>query len=298
MGAGRRGRATPGGRRRGAGARGRGFPILRWQVGGGFLKAGVRFHLPPTSAGPRRPCPRNSWMNSRSAFVDTGVSSLPPARSQPTGSDRSALGGLPSALLPAVPPPRESAGQGRDGGPLAREESGRWPAAGRERGAPSPRPLPVFPKLGAPRAPIPVTSLNCARPSALLKAAHREPGPSLGRGRAEGVTGPRAQSRRRPFALGPGARPRPSPRPAASSSARTAPIAAGLRRHSPRARSSPAGAGLAALGPRGHLPAAPKPQDPPPRPLPKKCRTWEMGTYFKSVVLLLLFFLLLRLTLF
>lgn len=157
-------------------------------------------------------------------------------------------------------------------------------ATGRERGAPPSRPLPSFPKLGAPRAPIPVGSLNRApllASESRAPWARAEPGAGTVRGRAEVGTRQRAESRRRPFAWGPGARSRPSPRPARRCSE--------LRAHRPHRgrtptpqppvpRPRPRERGLRSRGPE----VTPQPlrsrEIPPPRPLPEKCGTWEMGT--------------------
>lgn len=48
----------------------------KWKTA--FWKSGPPFHLPPTQRVLRRSCLRSSWINSRSVFVDTGMSNLPP----------------------------------------------------------------------------------------------------------------------------------------------------------------------------------------------------------------------------
>lgn len=69
---------------RGQGSRA-GFPNIPVASGRRLSEVGGPFHLPPT--------PGNSWMNPRSAFVDTGVSSLPPAVVSPQVLTRMPSGG-------------------------------------------------------------------------------------------------------------------------------------------------------------------------------------------------------------
>lgn len=179
-------------------------------------------------------------MNSRSAFVDTGVSSPSSAgyanpqalTGSPAEGHRASTSGLSQR-------PRKSAGLRRNWGEPACGEAGRRPeSAGC---LPLVLCLPSY-SFGAPRAPIPVGSLTL--PGRLPSRSFRKPlrvhlGRVRGRDRADSAgqrRGQRAQSRRRPFARRPGARPRSSSGPARR------PSAAG-----PCARSPPAGSG----GPTG-----------------------------------------------
>lgn len=176
-------------------------------------------------------------MDSRSAFVDAGVSGLPPARVSPQ-----VLTGCPRRVAERAPAGRPSAQGVRGAGAQwrATRPRGIWEVAGRGPSAwgASLASSSFLPKArGSPgsnpsRKPEPRSPLRASESRAPWAGA--EPGAGTRGGR----TGQRAESRRRPFARGPGARPappRPSSRPpaAASSSARTAPAAAGLRRHSP-----------------------------------------------------------------
>lgn len=242
------------------------------EYSGGKWEAALRSRGPCfTALPPRRPCPE-LLDELRSASVDAGVST-PSSPSWPTGADQYGLGGRRARSR------RLSLGPGSPRGGGAKED--RSPAGNLGGGRPPPsRPLPPSPKLGAPRAPIPVGSLNRARLPALPKAAHHGPGPSLGRGRAEGGTGQRTESRRRPFARGPGARSAPpTPCPARRCFQ--------PRAHRPHRGRAPTPQSPAP-GPRpreqacrpeaaGHLPAAPKPRDAPPLPLPKRAEPGKWG---------------------
>lgn len=232
-GAGRRGSETPGSKAARGESTWAGFPNTPAESGRQLSGSrGLPFTSLPPQRGPRRSCLRSSRINSRSAFVDTGTSGLPPTHKvSPQVLTCVPFGVLQRGLLLAVHRFRKSHGQGSKCGKPVRGEVGKQPSReAREHGVPPFRPLPSFPKpQGAPGS-KPTQKLGApASPRFRKPRGVGLGGIWCGNARRSG----HAASCRRPFARGLRARPRSSSVPARCSCefACTAPTAAGHPRH-------------------------------------------------------------------